>query len=290
MRCKTPLLLTTATALLLSACSAEKSEQAVPSAATDAAASAPAERADQAGPAISGAVAPGVAFVYTYSFELPAKAISGVQQEHAQACSRLGPSRCRVTGMGYEQPQEGEVSAHVDFLLAPDIAHSFGSDGIKAVETAAGKLANARISGENAGDAIQLSQTDSAAKQAEVARIEARLAAKGLTSAERVELQQQIAALREQLRGAAQDRKVKEASIANTPVSFSYASEGLLGGQGSTFGKAASASLSSAEAALSFLALVAGVALPWIGLIALAVLGWRWLRRKAVPVEPTPSQ
>ncbi|WP_088309380.1 DUF4349 domain-containing protein [Novosphingobium sp. B 225] len=284
MRCKSPLLLTTATALLLSACSAQKSEDATPPAA-DAASS-----SNEAGPAISGAVAPGVAFAYNYSFLLPAKAISDVQQQHAQACSRLGTTRCRVTGMNYEQPREGEVAARIDFLLAPDSAHQFGSEGIKAIEAAEGKLDKAQITGENAGDAIKLSQTDSAAKQAEVTRIEARLAAKGLTSAERVELQQQIAALREQLRGAAQDRKVKEASIATTPVSFAYSSDGLLSGNGSTFGKAASASLSSAGAALSFLALVAGIALPWVGLIALAVLGWRWLRRKAVPVEPTPSQ
>lgn len=284
MRCKSPLLLTTATALLLSACSAQKSEDATPLAA-DAASS-----SNEAGPAISGAVAPGVAFAYNYSFVLPAKAISDVQQQHAQACSRLGTARCRVTGMNYDQPREGEVAARIDFLLAPDIAHQFGSEGIKAIEAAEGKLDNAQITGENAGDAIKLSQTDSAAKQAEVTRIEARLAAKGLTSAERVELQQQIAGLRAELRGAAQDRKAKEASIATTPVSFAYSSDGLLSGNGSTFGKAASASLSSAGAALSFLALVAGIALPWVGLIALAVLGWRWLRRKAVPVEPTPSQ
>lgn len=291
MRCKTPLLLTSTLALLLSACSEEKSEQAAPPSGAAAPAAASAERADAAGPGISGAVAPGVAFAYHYSFLLPAKAISGIQQEHSQACARLGPSRCRVTGMNYEQPREGEVSARIDFLLAPDVAHQFGSEGIKAVEAAEGKLDNAQITGDNAGDAIKLSQADSAARQAEVARIEGRLAAKGLTSAERVELQSQLATLREQLRGAAQDRKVKEATIATTPVSFAYASDGLLSGNGSTFGKAASASLSSAGAALSFVALLAGVALPWIGLIALAVLGWRWLRRRtASPLEPKSSQ
>lgn len=282
MRCKS-LLLTAATALLLSACSAEKG--ANPTAPADAATG-----SEQAGPAITGAVAPGVAFAYNYSFLLPAKAISDVQQQHAQACAQLGINRCRITGMNYEQPREGEVAARIDFLLAPDLAHQFGSEGIKAVEAAAGKLDNAQITGENAGDAIRLSQADSAAKQAEVARIEARLAAKGLTGTERAELQRQIASLRADLAGAAQDRTAREASIATTPVSFAYASEGLLDGQGSTFGKAASASLSSAGAALSFLALVAGMALPWIGLVALGVLGWRWLRRKARVSEPTPSQ
>lgn len=270
--------------LLLTACSAEKSEDAA--AAADSAvqtATAPqTSRAEKAGPGIGGAVAPGVAFTYAYAFELPTKAISTVQQEHAAACLKLGTARCRVTGVNYDQPDENSASGRLDFLLAPDIAHAFANDGIAAVEKAEGKLANASVNGENAGDAIKLSQQNSAAVEAEIARIELRLGAPGLTKAERVELQQQIAGLREQLRGAAADRKSKEASIASTPVSFTYASESLVGGS-NTFGRAAKASWSSLEGALAFAALVAGLALPWLLLAGLTALAWRtWRRGKGV--------
>jgi hypothetical protein len=260
-----PLIALSAT-LLLSACAEQKSEEA---AATDQSAS-----AEGAGPAISGAVAPGVAFRYDYAFTLPGKSISQVQQQHAAACQNLGPSRCRVTGIAYDQPGEDQVSARLDLLLAPDLAHRFANEGIATVERAEGKLDNAHVTGENAGDAIKLSQADSAANDAEIARIEARLAAKGLTNAERVELRQQIANLREQQRGQAQDRKVKEASIASTPVVFGYTSEGILSGKG-TFAKAAGASWSSVQGLLSFLTLLLGIALPWLLLVGGVVAVWR---------------
>ncbi|MEQ1542464.1 MAG: hypothetical protein ABL926_09440 [Novosphingobium sp.] len=292
-RSSVSLLALVAPALMLSACSAEKSEDAVAAASDAAAEAASGVSSSKAGPSIGGAVAPGVAFTYAYAFSLPAKAISSVQQEHAAACQKLGSARCRVTGINYDQPGEDQVSARTDFLLAPDIAHAFGTDGIKAVEQAEGKLENASVSGENAGNAIKLSQQDSAAVQAEIARIELRLKAPGLTRAERVELQQQIAGLQEQLRGQAVERRAKEASIATTPVSFTYASESLIGG-GNTFGRAAGASWSSAKTVLSFVTLIAGVALPWVLLIGLAVLAWHGLRRRpaaaASAAEPAAPQ
>jgi VIT1/CCC1 family predicted Fe2+/Mn2+ transporter len=274
-----PLLALCAPALLLTACSAEKSE-----------APASEEAAAAGAPNISGAVAPGVAFRYDYAFTLPGKAISQVQQKHAAACQKLGPDRCRVTGVSYEQPREDEVSARLDLLLAPDVAHAFGNDAIAAVEAAEGKIEHASVQGENAGDAIKLSQSDSAGIQAEIARIEARLGAKGLTGAERVELQQQVAGLREHLRGQVAERKAREASIASTPVSFNYTSEGILAGDG-TFTKAASASWSSVESLLAFVTLLLGVALPWVALIGGGVLAWRWLRRSRIRTpEPAPSE
>jgi hypothetical protein len=288
---KSVLLATLPSILILSACGQKAEEAAYESAATEAAADA-AVSSDAAGPSVGRAVAPGVAFAFSYAFTLPTKAISGVQQEHAAACAKLGTSRCRVTGMSYEQPNEDRVSARLDFLLAPDIAHSFGSAGVALVEKAEGKLDNASVSGENAGDQIVLSQQDSAALEAEVQRIEARLAAKGLTARERAELQSQIGNLREQLRGNAQNRTDLEKTIATTPVSFAYASEGMIGGS-NNFGKAASASWSSLETMLSFLTLIVGIALPWLLLIGLIVVilrspVTRRLLGKNPPAEPQP--
>jgi VIT1/CCC1 family predicted Fe2+/Mn2+ transporter len=194
--------------------------------------------------------------------------------------------------MSYEQPDADRVSARMDFLLAPDIAHSFGSAGVALVEQAEGKLENASVSGDNAGAQIELSQTDSAGIEAEAQRIEARLAARGLTAAERAELQRQLGNLRQQLHGNAQTRRDLEKTIATTPVSFAYASEGMIGGD-NTFGKAASASWSSLETMISFLTLIAGIALPWLLLIGLIVVIVRSpaLRRmlgKTPPAEPQP--
>ncbi|MBN8501860.1 MAG: DUF4349 domain-containing protein [Sphingomonadales bacterium] len=268
--------------VLLAACSTEKSDEAA--AATDVVSG------ESAPPGVPGGVAPGVAFRYDYAFTMPAKGISRVQQQHAAACQQLGIGSCRVTGMRYDQPGADQVSARLDLLLAPDVAHSFGNEAIGLVEKADGKLDNAAVQGENAGDAIKLSQSDSAAIEAEIARIDARLAAKGLTAAERLELQQQVAGLREQQRGQAADRQAKEAAIASTPVTFTYASQGILTGDG-TFTKAASASWSSLSGMIALLTLILGVALPWAAMIGGVILLWRWLRRRSVQVAvPAPTE
>lgn len=288
MRLTSASLLTISAALMLSACSANKSDDAAAPRAAEAADSTAKTTNDATGPGIDRALAPGVAFQYDYAFTAPAAAITGIQRDHASACAKLGINRCRVTGMTYDQPREGAVSARLDFLLAPDLAQTFASDAIGVVQKAEGKLDNARVEGQNAGQTIVLSQEDSAGIEAEATRIEGRLAAKGLTAAERVELQQQLSGLREKLRGNAQDRRNSEASIATTPVSFTYASEGLIGGKG-TFGKAASASLSSVQSVLSVALLLAGISLPWIGLVGLIVFAWRALRRRPAKAEPVTT-
>lgn len=290
MRHPIPLLATPTlvAALLLAGCAEKKTEDAAASAEAPAQESATSPR-DETGPGLSRAVAPGVAFTYEYAFTLPASAISRIQRQHAQACAQLGPDRCRVTGMNYDQPSENRIAARTDFLLAPDVAQAFASGGIEAVEAAKGKLDNARINGANAGDDIKLSQSDSAAVEAEAKRIEARLAAPGLAASERAELQRQLGELRERLRGNAQDRGRLERSIATTPVSFAYDSEGLVGGQG-TFGKALGASWDSTQTFLGVLMLVLGLALPWLAFGGALVLAWRWLKRRtASPVKPVAS-
>lgn len=232
----------------------------------------PAPATGEKAPGISSEVAPGVAFAYRYAFTLPAKAISDTQRQHSDACAKLGPSRCRVTGMNYEQPREGVVNASLDFLLAPDIAQQFGSDAVGLVEKAEGSLANATVNGENAGAAIAMSQQTSANLTGELTRLEARLKAPGLSSDERAELTQRIDAMRTELTGQKDLRRQKEASIATTPVSFAYGSEGLFNTGSNPFGNAANTSLSSMQYMLAFVLTFAGLVLPWALLAALVVM------------------
>ncbi len=241
---------------------------------TNAAPNAASAATDDKTPGITSEVAPGVAFAYRYAFTLPAKAIADMQRQHSDACRKLGSKRCQVTGLSYEQPREGEVSARLDFLLAPDIAQQFGSDAVGLVEKADGRLANATVNGENAGAAIEISQHASAGLQAELTRIEARLKAPGLSTDERSELSQRADGLRSELSGEKDLRQQKEASIATTPVSFAYSSAGLFNAGSNPFGTAASTSLGSLQSTLAFVLTLAGLALPWLllaGLIAMLI-------------------
>ena len=122
-------------------------------------------------------------------------------------------------------------------VLPRHVAQQFGSDAVGLVEKADGSLANATVNGENAGADIELSQHTSAGLQAELARLEARIKAPGLTTDERTELNQRIDALHQQLGGEKQLRQQKEVSIATTPVSFAYSNTGLFNQGGNPFGE-----------------------------------------------------
>ena len=299
------LVLASAALLLVAGCSKHPSEEAASEAteatenvaAVDSSVASEARRDEARIPDIGQAVAPGVAFTYRYAFTLPVKAIAGVQQQHAAACERLGAKRCQVVGMSYDQPEEGKVSAHLDLMLAPEIAHGFGSEAIAAVEKADGSIGRASVAGDDAGGAIAQSQRRSGALEAQLGRIEARLKAPGTSKQERRQLAQRAEELRSQLGEEQRGRQDSEASLATTPMSLTYASEGLFSATSDPFGKAAVSSFGSLQGFLAFLLTAAGLLLPWLLLGALVVLLFRFRAMKQRLAEatggaadPTPPQ
>jgi Domain of unknown function (DUF4349) len=221
--------------------------------------------------AVSPSVAPGVAFQYQYEFRVPGEKIETVQDEHAAACETLGLSRCQITGLNFSQNENGYPEGRMDFLLDPAIARKFGRDAIASVEQAEGVLATSNVSGENVGAEIAGSQVRSAGIEAEVKRIEARLAGKGLAADERTELRRRAEELRASLGEEKAQRRTGEARIATTPVAFTYSGNMGLGGSGA-FGDALSASSSSMTSMLSLMLMVLGVILPWLLPVAAILL------------------
>ncbi len=219
----------------------------------------------------SPSAAPGVAFQYQYDFRVPGERIEAVQDEHAAACETLGLSRCQITGLSFNQSENGYPEGRLEFLLDPAIARKFGRDAIASVEKAEGVLASSKVSGENVGSEIASSQVRSAGIEAEVKRIEARLAGKGLAEDERVELRRRAEELREMLRSEKAQRREGEARLATTPVMFSYSGNMGIGGS-AAFGDAWSASTKSMATMLSLLLMLAGVMLPWLLPIAAIIL------------------
>lgn len=221
--------------------------------------------------AVSPSVAPGVAFQYQFDFRVPGDKIEAAQDEHAAACETLGLSRCQITGLSFNQSENGYPQGRMEFLLDPAIARKFGRDAIASVEKAEGVLATSNISGENVGDEIATSQLRSAGIEAEMKRIEARLAGKGLANDERVELRRRAEELREMLGGEKEQRRAGERRLATTPVVFNYSGNMGIGGS-DAFADAWSASSSSMTTMLSVMLMFFGVVLPWLLPIAAIIL------------------
>ncbi len=245
--------------------------------------------------AVSPSVAPGVAFQYQYDFRVPADKIEAVQDEHAAACETLGLSRCQITGLTFTQNERRDPSGRMEFMLDPSIARRFGRDAIASVEKAEGVLATSNVSGENVGAEIASSQVRSAGMEAEVKRIEARLAGKGLANDERVELRSRAEELREMMGGEKESRRSGEKRLATTPMVFNYSGNMGIGADGS-FGEAVAKSTGGLMTMLSMLMLLVGALLPWLlPVVAIVLLvrspmgaGIRRWWRKTSPLVDEP--
>ena len=261
----------------------DATEEAAPPPAADAS-----SRAAPRPPGIAPTAAPGVAFNYRYAFRLPAENIGRVQEEHAQACEKLGVARCRITAMNYADDGDRHVEAQIAFKLDPALARGFGRDGIAAVEKAEGDLVRAAITGTDVGTEIAAATRGQAQQADEIRRIEQQLARPGLGSGERIELQQQLQSLRETIRAGEAEQAGRRRQLASTPVVFDYRA----GKTGTRLERAVADASDNFVGAATTLLIVLVTLLPWILALLVIALLWRWVDRRfritgrrAAPIE-----
>jgi hypothetical protein len=183
-----------------------------------------------AGPNVSPTAAPGVAFNYRYAFRLPAQRVAEVQEQHAAACEALGIDRCRITGMHYEVLNERDIRGRLNLALDPAIARRVGREGVAAVLRAEGSLVESEISGTDVATGIRRAAQNIEQMGEELRRIEARLAARGLSPDERSRLESETERLRTAMRAAQANRQDAQESLATTPMTFHYGSGDLVPG------------------------------------------------------------
>lgn len=241
-------------------------------------------------PGVGVTAAPGVAFDYRYSFELPALRIAAAQEGHAQACERLGIARCRITGMRYRLSGEDRIDAMLSFKLDPTLARGFGRQGIAAIEAAQGMLVDASITGTDAGAELEKQADLRRQAETERTRLDRELARPGLGATERAELQRQRSALLAAVGAARSSFNDARATLASTPVTFDYESGRAVSnfGNRSVLTRALDTATLSAETTFAFVIGALALLGPPALLLAALWVAWRWLRRRYFPVA-TPE-
>jgi len=239
-------------------------------------------------PGIAITAAPGVAFNYRYGFRLPPRAISAAQEGHAQACEKLGIARCHITGMDYRVVGENDIRGTLRFKLDPAIARSFGKQGIDLVTVAKGSLTDAAITGTDAGEAIERATATRDEAAAAIRRVDTQLAATARTAAERTELQRQRAAAATAAREAEATAADGRASLARTPMEFSYASGDAIRGfdTSAPLTSALDTMVQSAQLTLAVLLGIIAIFGPPAIVFVVGLLIWRALRARIGRVPP----
>jgi hypothetical protein len=241
-----------------------------------------------------------VAFNYSYAFRLEAERIAAVQERHAARCEQLGPARCRITGMLYRVRGEEDIEAQLQFKLDPSIARVFGREGVGVVTENQGMLVESQITGTDAGAQIRQAGRSIADLEADLARIEQRLAAQP-SRAERERLDFEAQQLRQTIRAMRQNREDAAETLATTPMTFVYGSGNLVPGshERRPIGDALEQARDNFVDGVAVLFVILVTLLPWA---FAALLGWlayraarRWRHRRsaasggtsdAPPAEP----
>jgi uncharacterized protein DUF4349 len=264
-------------------------DSAAPSS-SDNAAAAEATAETSAGPHVAVTAAPGVAFNYRYAFRLPKGRVQSVQEQHAQACEKLGIARCRITGLRYRLAGE-DIEAMLAFKLDPGLAREFGKQGIDAVVRAEGMLVDAEISGEDVGSKIAVAKRGEGELEEELKRIEAQLARPGLRGSERAELQLQAQQILDQMRASRATRTEQQESLATTPMVFNYGSGDLAPGFGGrpSFARALNDAIDNFLGGLAWIFVALITLLPWAVVAGLLAWGGRKLARRFSP-RPVPPE
>ena len=255
----------------------------------------PAPRSSQAdqgtAPAVDPNLAPGIAFDYRYAFRLEADRIAGMQREHQELCARYGP-RCQVTGIDYRAVNDEDVEASLSFSVDSAIADQFGRESVRAVTAADGELTESGVNGTDVGTPLKANTGQLEDLQAELDRIQARLALPNLPRGERAQLNEQRQSLRQQISALDEETGEQEHRLATVPIQFRYGSGTLAPGpgHGPTVGQATARAAGNFLGALRTILILFVSISPWALTGLLGWLGFRAWRKRRPANPPAPTE
>lgn len=245
-----------------------------------------------AGPNVAPTAAPGVAFNYRYAFRLAGPRVAELEEQHAQMCERLTLARCRITGLYYRVVGPDDIEGRLELKLDPGVARLFGRNAVEAVTRADGMLTESEISGEDVGTGIRQTGRSIDQLTADLTRIEARLAQRGVPGDERAQLDDQARQLREQIRALRDSRDAQQETLATTPMVFQYGSGALIPGfdQPTTLSQSLARGWENFLLGGKILLIILVTILPWTLAALLLWLGFRFARRRWFPKKAAEAE
>ncbi len=91
---------------------------------------------------------PRIAYSYELGFRIAGRDMAALQQRHADACVRLGPTQCRIIAM-QQEAQTGTGGGELDLAVAATRARSFTVDLAKLAGESGGEQVSSSLTGED---------------------------------------------------------------------------------------------------------------------------------------------
>ena len=288
MAFRSSLLLVSASALALAACSDNTASETTEAITTADIAEEPAmeaSTADSAAEASSSTdiptAAPKIAYVYSYGFRVERDAIAPLQERHADMCANLGPLTCQVRSMSQSGADDDYGYGELELSVAADKARDFGRKLAGAVEAEGGEQVSSTIEGEDLSK--QIVDTEARLRSREVLRdrlMEVLRTRKGSVQ-ELVEAERGVAQVNEEIDQARSWLQEMRGRVAYSRITVTYQSQGAgPGGFVEPIRRAVSSIGPVAGNVIGGLILLLTIFAP-LGLIGYGLWRlFRWLRRR----------
>jgi hypothetical protein len=229
-----------------------------------------------------------IAYAYSLQFRLPPDRLAAALDSHVAMCDALGAGRCRIVSLNRSGEEGQFLSASLQLQVAASEARAF-ADGMESrVGEAGGRTIARGQEAEDLGRQIVDVEARIAAKRQLADRLRALIDRPGAKVGELVEAERAFADAQAELDSARSQLELMQRRVAMSRIDAGYQSSapegsGALAPIRSAFASAGQTLGASIGAVITFVVL----ALPWVLLLAGAVLGIRALRRRrALPQRP----
>ena len=172
------------------------------------------------------AAAPKIAYVYSYGFRVAREDIAPLQERHADMCIKLGPLTCQVRSLEQNGAEDDYGYGQLELSVAADRAREFGRELVAAVESEGGDQVSSSIEGEDLSK--QIVDTEARLRSREVLRdrlMEVLQTRKGSVQ-ELVEAERGVAQVNEEIDQARSWLQEMRGRVAYSRITVTYQSEG----------------------------------------------------------------
>ncbi|MCW3849600.1 hypothetical protein OF829_20380 [Sphingomonas sp. LB-2] len=212
------------------------------------------------------------AFDYRYAYRLPSDRLKAVLQSNADACDKLGPTRCQIEGMRYSVDDANRTRAVLMLKVDPTIARPYGEAITKSVTGADGVLVNSAVTGtELTTQARSIAVIDRLRDQLKNAQAIAGSDSPNAANAKALAERTQAA-----LDTIAESEAKQGATLATAPMLLTYESSTALTGLGTADANFRNAG-QTLENSLARLLIVLGSIGPWLLALLLIIVVLRWI-------------
>ena len=212
------------------------------------------------------------AFDYRYAYRLPSDRLKAVLQSNADACDKLGPTRCQIDGIRYSVDDANRTRAVLMLKIDPTIARGYGEAITKSVTGADGVLVNNAITGTaSTTQARSIAVIDRLRDQLKNAQAIASSDSPNAASAKA-----QADRIQSALDTIAESEAKQGATLATAPMLLTYESSTALTGLGTADANFRNAG-QTLENSLARLLIVLGSIGPWLLALLLIIVVLRWV-------------